>query len=550
MEAHHATYFEAIADAIPDAPVLGQGDRIVTYRQMDERTARLAGALKAAGLTTQSKVAIDMFNCLEWLEAYYGSIKGRFVPVSINYRYLDDELMYLFDNSDAEALIFHASLGERVIRVAQRLPRIKALIQVDDIGGAPVPDGVLDYDDIVNNHAPMERIERSGDDITMWFSGGTTGMPKGVILPIARSAESAMSRELRIRTMGRFDAKPEDLPLDVVEGAKLNWEQGGRPVSLPAAPLMHSTALSYCGPAVIYCGGMVVTLQDHHFDSHQLWQTVDKFKVTTITIVGDAFAKPMTRALEEAAADGKPYDGSSLDTIYSAGVVWSAGVKDRLFDFLPRVILVDNCGSSEGAWYGTQVLRKGDPTSSAAFTPAPNILLLDEHDQPIPKDSDQPGLLASVTGMAGYHKDPEKTAQNFRHINGLWYTTPGDLGRYNPDGTITLIGRGSSVINTGGEKVYPEEVDDVVKQLEDVDDCLVVGTPNERFGQQVTAVVQRRKGGTVSEQEIIDYVRTKLAHYKGPRAVVFVEKVPRLQNGKPDYPTTREIAEKAMADRA
>lgn len=549
LEPHHATYFEAIADVIPEAPALGQGDRVVTYRQMDERSARLAGALAAAGLTTQSKVAIDLYNCLEWLESYYGTIKGRFVPVSINYRYLDDELTYLFDNCDAEALIFHASLGERVVRVAKKLPRIKALIQVDDVGGAPLPPGVLDYDAIVGSHEPMARIERSPDDITMWYSGGTTGLPKGVMIPIRGTATMSMMPMMRIRTLGWFDRSPDSLPDDVVAHAAELWRDGGRPIALPAAPLMHSTALSYCGPAVFYCGGMVVTLPDHHFDSAQLFQTVEQYKVTTITIVGDAFARPMARALEEAAEAGRRFDASSVRTIYSAGVVWSAATKDKLFEYMPEVILVDNCGSSEGAWYGTQVLRKGDPTSSAAFIPSPGVLILDENDRPMPTTSREPGLLASLTSTQGYHKDPDKTRENFRFIEGQWYTTPGDLGRYNDDGTITLIGRGSSVINTGGEKVFPEEVDDVVKTLPDIDDCLVVGTPDERFGQQVTAVVQRRASGASTEQVIIDHVKSKLAHYKAPRAVVFVDKVPRLPNGKPDYPSARQMAEAGLSGR-
>ena len=547
MEAHHATVFEAIAEAIPEAPALAQGDRVRTWSEMDTRAARLAAALTDAGLTTQSTVAIDLYNCNEWMESYFAVLKARLVPVSINYRYLDDELAYLFDNCDAEALIFHASLGERVIRVAQRLPRIKVLVQVDDVGGAEVPPGVLDYEQIATTYEPAPRIARSPDDIVMWYSGGTTGLPKGVVIPIGRSVEFSTSRDGRLRTLGLYGSDPESIPDDLVEGARQLWREGGRPVAIPAAPLMHSTAMSYAGAAIFHCGGMVVTLENHSFDPHQLFEAVEGHRVTTITIVGDAFAKPMTRALEERAEAGRPYDGSSIRTIYSAGVVWSAGVKDRLFRYLPGVLLVDNCGSSEGAWYGTSVLRKGDPTSSASFTPAPGVLLLDEHGNPMPPGTGKPGLLASTTTMAGYHKDPEKTAQTFRFIGDVWYTVPGDYGIFNDDGTVTLLGRGTSVINTGGEKVYPEEVDDVIKTIEDVDDCLVVGTPDERFGQAVTAVVQTRAGATTGEQEVIDWVRARLAHYKAPRRVVFVEKVPRLPNGKPDYPATRKLAEDAVA---
>ncbi len=544
MDYHHATVFEHVADAIPDAPLFAQGDRIVSWSQAEQRSSRLAGLLEDAGLDVQAAVAIDLYNSNEWLESYYGIVKGRQVPVSINYRYLDDELAYLFENSGSQALIYHASMGPRVVEVA-RARGMKVIIQVDDVGGAEVPDGVLDYEAIVTGHRAAPRIDRDADDIVMWYSGGTTGLPKGILVPIGRSAEMNSSREGRLRTLGRFADPPESIPEDIVEGARILWEEGGRPIALPAAPLMHSTAISYAGPAILACGGMVVSLERRPFDAHELFEVVDRHQVTTIAIVGDAFAVPMAAALEEKAASGDPYDGSSVHTIYSAGVVWSADVKDRLFEHLPQVLLVDNCGSSEGAWYGSAIARKGDPTTSAAFVPAPGVLVLDANDQPMKPGTGEPGLLASLTSTKGYHGDDEKTKQNFRFIDGQWYTTPGDLGLLNADGTLTLVGRGSSVVNTGGEKVYPEEVDDVIKQMATVDDCLVFGMPDERFGQIVCAVVQPQTGATLSAEHVTEWVRDRLARYKAPRRIYVVEKVPRLPNGKADYPTCREIAASA-----
>jgi acyl-CoA synthetase (AMP-forming)/AMP-acid ligase II len=308
---------------------------------------------------------------------------------------------------------------------------------------------------------------------------------------------------------------------------------------------MHSTAVSYAGPPIFYCGGMVVTLEDHQFDAARLFEAVEKHGVSTIAIVGDAFAVPMARALEEAAAAGRPFDASSVNTIYSAGAVWSASVKDQLFEHMPDVLLVDNCGSSEGAWYGMAVARKGDATSSAAFIPAEGVLVLDENDEPMEPGTGTPGLLASMTMTAGYHKDDAKTAQNFRYIGGEWYTTPGDLGVLNEDGTLTLVGRGSSVVNTGGEKVYPEEVDDVIKAMAEVDDCLVFGMPDPQFGQIVSAVIQTRAGVVITAEQVTEWVREHLARYKAPRKVYFVDSVPRLPNGKPDYPGAKEIAASA-----
>lgn len=542
MEHHHATVFESIADAIPDAPALICGDQTLTYREVDDRSAALAAAFHDAGLDVQARVAIDLYNCNQWLESLLGTVKGRYVPVSINYRYLDEELEYLLENSDSEALVYHASLGERVSRVARRMPRLKVLIQVDDLGGAPLPDGVLDYETLVNTYRRAERIERSPDDIVMWYSGGTTGMPKGILIPIGRSATMNVSPEGRLRTLGRFMDAPDSIPADPVEGAKQLWEQGGRPIALPAAPLMHSTAMSYAGPAIFAAGGAVVSLEGRRFDAVELFDAVDQHKVTTITIVGDAFAVPMARALEQRRASGAPCDASSVRTIYSAGVAWTAEVKQRLFEHMPQVLLVDNCGSSEGAWYGSSIARQGDSLASSTFIPAPGVLVLDEEGKPMTPGTGIPGLLASLTMTTGYHKDDEKTQQNFRWIEGAWYTTPGDLGILNADGTLTLVGRGSSVVNTGGEKVYPEEVDDVIKANPSVDDCLVLGIPDEQFGQIVCAVVQVKSGVELQPEDITEWVRERLARYKAPRRVLFVDQVPRLPNGKADYTAARDIA--------
>lgn len=543
IQQHHASAFESIADAIPDAPALAQGDRITTWGEMESRASRLSGALLDAGLGIQARVAIDLRNCSEWMESFFGTLKGRQVPVSINYRYLDDELAFLLENSDSEALIFHASLGERVVRVAERIAGMKMLIQVDDIGGAPVPEGVLDYETLVSGHPSAERIERFADDIVMWYSGGTTGLPKGILIPIGRSAEMSGSQEGRLRTLGRFGDSLDSIPVDIAECAKALWSERSRPVAVPAAPLMHSTAISYAGPAIFYCGGMVVTLEGKRFDAHELLRVIEEHRVSTIAIVGDAFAVPILRAFEERVAKGMPCDASSVKTIYSAGAVWSGEIKEQLFQHIPEALLVDNCGSSEGAWYGSSILRRGDSASSASFLPSPGVLVLGEDGLPMPPGTGQPGLLASLTMTKGYHKDSVKTAENFRFIGGEWYTTPGDLGILNEDGSLTLVGRGTSVINTGGEKVYPEEVDNVIKTMPEVDDCLAFGIPDDQYGQMVSAVVQLRSGTNLSAVSVTEWVRARLARYKAPRRVHFVDLVPRLPNGKPDYPGARRLLE-------
>jgi fatty-acyl-CoA synthase len=538
---HHATVLEIVADAIPEAPALIQGDRVVTYADLDSRAARLAAALTGAGLDVQARVAIDLYNSNEWLESYYGVLKDRFVPVSINYRYLDDELRHLLYNSESEALIYHASMADRVVPVA-KAKGMKIIVQVDDVGGADVPDGVVSYDELIGSSEEAPRTRRRADDFVMWYTGGTTGIPKGIVIPQGRSAAMSVSPEGRLRTLGRFSDPPESIDADLGVSARKLWSDGSRPIAIPAAPLMHSTAAAYAGPAIIACGGAVVTLERRTFDADELFAAVDVNRVSTIAIVGDAFAVPMAKALEARAAAGQPYDGSSIKTIYSAGVVWSADVKQRLLDHLPGAMLVDNCGSSEGAWYGSSIVRKGEPATSSSFVPAPGVMVLDDDGAPMAPGTGRPGILASPTATKGYHNDAAKTAANFRMIDGEWYTTPGDLGVLNADGTLTLVGRGTNVINTGGEKVFPEEVDDAVKALPEVDDCLVIGTPDAQYGQIVTAVVQRVPGSSLSEIEVTEWVRGRLARYKAPRRVIFVDKVPRLPNGKADYPRARELA--------
>jgi fatty-acyl-CoA synthase len=511
---------------------------------MDQRAGSLAQACVDAGLGPGSTVAICLFNCLEWMECYYGLLKVRLIPVGINYRYLDDELAFLLDDSDARAVIYHSSLADRVVRVASRLPGMRALVQVDDARDVQVPPNALSYEDIVTSVRPAPRMSRPPEDITMSYSGGTTGRPRGVVAPIGESVELSASQAGRIQTLGRYGSDPASVPADPVAHARQLWEQGGRPVALPAAPLMHTTANFFAGTTILHCGGAIVTLESRRFDPHELCATVGERGVTNIVIVGDAFAKPITRALEAGAPSGQPYDCSSVRTILSAGAMWTADVKGRIFEHLPEVLLIDNCGSSEGAWYGNSVTRKGDATSSSRFVPAPGVVTLDEAGNPLPAWSGIPGLLAAPTTMSGYHKDPDKTAERFQRIGGTLYAVPGDYGALNPDGSLSFIGRGSSVINTGGEKVFPEEVEEIIKTMEQVDDCIVLGLPDDDFGQAVSALVQLRPGASTTDGDIRQCVREHLASYKAPRRVVLVAQVPRLSNGKADYAEAKRLADR------
>jgi fatty-acyl-CoA synthase len=310
--------------------------------------------------------------------------------------------------------------------------------------------------------------------------------------------------------------------------------------AIPASPVMHGSGFMYSSLPTLVSGGTVTTLPTRPFDAHELLRTVAATRTQVLAIVGDAFALPIARALDDGDPDGSTYDTSSLRLICSAGVAWSEHIKARLLDHIPQVRLFDACGSTEGVTYGVRQVRRGDSLSTANFDAAPGLKVFSSEGLELPLG--EIGFLAGPSHGTGYFHEPEKSAETFMLVDGVQYAKPGDLGRLEPDGTITLIGRGVTTINTGGEKVYPAEVEDVVKALPDVDDCLVLGIPDERFGQRVAALVVLAPGSTLDADEIAAAARAKLAGYKVPRVVRIIEQLPRTPNGKIDYATAGELA--------
>ena len=539
MEMHFATVWESIADAIPDLPATTHGSVTRSWSEYDQRSARVAGALTAAGLEPGAKVALFMYNSNEFMESQFGAFKMRGVPINVNYRYLDDELWYLLDNSDSEAIIFHSSLGDRVARVAERLPQLKLLIEVDDGGAGQVP-GALAYDDVMATTEPMERIERSESDLYMLYTGGTTGMPKGVMYDMGGMTRGFVMLGLPMLGL----AAPNDASEigAMIAGASGN---GSTLVSIPAAPLMHGTGcwLGWFIPHL--AGGHVVTLENRSLDAHELLETVERQKVTSVTIVGDSFAKPIIRALDEGKPGGGSYDMSSIGMFISSGVMWTSEVKQEILDRIEQAVLVDAIGSSEGSM-GTQITMKGLPSETATFSKMPETKVFTDDDREIEPGSDEVGMVAAGGNVPiGYYKDEEKSARTFRVINGVRYSFPGDFAKIGADGSLILLGRGSQVINTGGEKVFPEEVEEAVKRVDGVRDCLVVGVENEKFGQAVTAVVSLEDGASIDSDGIITSVKSDLAGFKAPKSVIFVDQVPRAPNGKADYRAAKEYADAA-----
>ncbi len=537
MEMHFATVWESIADEIGDQLALAHGSTTRTWSEFDDRAARIAAAFTEAGLGPDSKIALYMYNGNEYSEAHYAAFKMRGVVVNVNYRYLDDELLYLLDNSDAEALVFHSSLADRIARVAPRSPKLKLLIVVDDGGGHPAVDGAASFEDVVAGHDPMPRITRNEDDIYMLYTGGTTGMPKGVMYAVGGLAGGFIA--------SGFPMVGLPAPAGAGEVAALVRQlvdSGNQLVSIPCAPLMHGTGIWLGGFIPQLAGGVVVSLVSRSLDADELLRTVQQRRATNITIVGDTFAKPIINAIDAANAAGTPYDTSSLKLINSSGVMWTAEVKEQLLDRIQQVVLLDAIGSSEGAM-GMAISMRGLPAATAKFTQSPTTKVFTDDDREVQPGSDEIGMVAAGGNVPlGYYKDAEKSARTFRVINGERYSFPGDMAQVAADGSLILLGRGSQVINTGGEKVFPEEVEEAVKRVDGVLDCLVVGVEDEKFGQAVTAVASRVDGSAVTEAEIIANVKGQLAGYKAPKRVVFVASVPRAPNGKADYKTAKQHA--------
>ena len=535
MSLHFASVWEAISDVVSDRPALICGDNERTWREYDDRASRLASVLAAHGIGADAKVGIYLHNSNEYIETQYGVFKVRGCPINVNYRYKADELVYLLENSDTEALFFQGCYAMRIWEIRKQLPNVKLFVQIDD-GTEALLDGALNYEQAIRDAAPAQRIERSADDVYMLYTGGTTGMPKGVMYSHGQFV-TAMMTGLRRHGL-EIPERLEDVPA-VIEAVT---ETGAQPTSLAACPLMHGTGMWLGTMMPLLQGGTTVTISKLGLDAHRVWGEVEDHGVTHIVIVGDAFARPMLQALQEAEKAGRGYNISSLQQITSSGVMWSQEVKNALLEF-HDMTLVDTMGSTEGGM-GSSVSKRGEAAQTAKFKLSAGVKVFAEDGTEVQAGSGETGKIAT-SGLVplGYYKDPEKSAATFREIDGVRYSFPGDYAVVEADGSITLLGRGSNCINTAGEKVYPEEVEEAIKKHPDIHDCLVVGVADERFGQRIVAVVSQEADTTLSDQDLIDFSRDHLAGYKLPKQVVFVDQVRRANNGKADYKWAQRTAD-------
>jgi len=533
---HFANVYEIISDAVPSAEALVYGDVTRTWAQYDDRAARLANVFAGEGLNPDSKIAICAHNSSEYLEAQYAAFKMRGVPINVNYRYFESELVYLFDNADVEALVYQAHFADRITAIRGKLPKLKLLIEIDDGTGGHI-DGALPYEDAIAGMGPMPRIERSADDIYMLYTGGTTGMPKGVMYRHGDFTEG-------LKLVYDIRGLPRPETAEALGGTvKQLTELGVAPRTLPACPLMHATGMWLGAMAAQSLGGAAVTIPNMHFDPHVLWQTVENRKVTDMAIVGDAFAKPMLSALEAGKAGGGKYDLSSMALMISSGVMFTTEVKRGLLEFGDFTI-IDTMGSTEGGMGSSTMNRQTPESETAKFEMNETTKVFTEDGREVEPGSGEIGMVASG-GMTpiGYYKDPEKSAATFREVGGVRYSFPGDFAKVQADGTLVLLGRGSQCINTGGEKVFPEEVEEVLKSHPSIYDCLVVGIPDDRFGERVTAILSFEDGADrPADTELIDWMHGKIAGYKIPRAIVTVAIVHRAANGKADYKWAKQVA--------
>ncbi len=529
-----ADVLEVVAAEVPDSPAVIQGARVVTWAELDQRAGQVAGYLAGAGLARRSSVAQYLRNSPEYIESLYACLKASLVPVNTNYRYGRGELIYLWDNADVRAVVFHGEFTAQVEMVRVQLPRIRSWLWVDD-GTGPCPGWAVSYQDAATGTArgadpgPAPGPgQRSGDDLLLLYTGGTTGMPKGVMW-----RQDDLFILLGNAARGGYPDEPD------LAYARSRVAREGRRM-LPAAPLMHGAGCFSCVP-ILARGGAVVLLEGHSFDPVEFLDTVDARDVHSASWVGDAFARPVADALD--AHPGR-WHLSSLKTITSGGVVFTEATKRRLLAHAPHLLINDVFGASEAITVGSSLVTKDNiAASDGSFRPRPGMRVIDEAGQDVIPGSGVAGLIAfSGRQPIGYYKDERKTAEVFREIGGRRYSVPGDWAVVAADGTVTLLGRGSACINTGGEKVYPDEVEKVIATLPGVADAVVIGVPHERFGQAVVAVVQAAAGHSLSAAAVISHCKAHLAGYKAPREVIFVASIGRGPTGKVDLNTLRKRA--------
>lgn len=531
-----ADLFEHTVDSVADREVLVVGQQRRTYGQLEERANRLAHHLAARGIGTGDHIGIYGANSVEWIEAALAAYKVRAVPVNVNYRYVTEELRYLLSDADLRAVVYDRELAPRLAAVQPELPLLQHLIHIDDGGSTDVEvaPGSVSFEEAAASGSPERDFpERSGDDHYVLYTGGTTGMPKGVVWR-HEDVFFALGGGIDAYTNERVQSE-----WDLAQRAKL-VDTPMRSLNLP--PLMHGAA-QWGFLRFAFEGNLVVMLR--RFDPEEVWRTIERERINTVAITGDAMARPMIEALEEMGGPAA-FDLSSLAVLASTAAIFSPVVKEQYLERFDHLMIIDAIGSSETGANGMRMVARGDAQSTGGgptVQAARDAVVLDDALNEIAPGG-PPGRLARRGNVPiAYHKDPERSAVTFvTGPSGHRYALAGDMARPEPDGTITLLGRGSQCINSGGEKIFPEEVEAALKAHPAVFDAVAVGVPDERWGQRIAAVIQPRSGLAPTLDDLDAHCRGYLAGYKVPKEVHLVAEVVRSPSGKPDYPWAGRIA--------
>ena len=537
MEFNAADIFEGVVDRVPDREAIVHGSTRLTYKELDARSNKAANALKKLGIKKGSHIGIYAFNCVEWLEIMLGAYKLCAIPININYRYVEEELKYLIDNADMEAIFYHKQFSNKLENIKSHLPLLKDFICIEDNSDEDdVIDKSFNFEDLIANEDESRLdVDRSGDDKYILYTGGTTGMPKGVVWRM---------EDVLMTLGGGIDAVTgEKYPTPEAFADKCLQDQT---IALALAPFMHGGA-QWQSFNSFFSGWKLIINDQVSFDADYVWEVVAKEKVMNLTIMGDAMGRPLCDALPRAIEKG--LDLSSLFVLSSTASVFSASIKDTILEYLPNLFLIDAVGSSETGATGVNIHTKDGKLKDSGGGPKftkPNfseILNLDTKEVIPPSDTETIGYLARKGHVpVAYYKDEEKSKKTFIEVGGVRYSIPGDMAKYEEDGQMTLLGRGSVSINSGGEKIFPEEVEMALKAHPNIFDCLVVGVKDDRWGQKVVAVIQRRENDELSLDDIKDVASKYIASYKMPKEIVFSELIERAPSGKPNYQWAQEFA--------
>jgi len=529
-----ADLFEHTVDAVPDRLCVIDGDRRFTFAELDARANQFGHYLESAGVTAGDHVGIYGVNSEQWVTAMLGSLKVRAVPINVNYRYVEGELAHIINNAGLVACVFDQTFTDRLSHVAGESPDLRVFVHIEDGSGADASGllGSVPFEQAVASGSPERTFPaRSGDDHYVIYTGGTTGLPKGVVW---------RSEDIYFALGQGIDALTgEKVASEFTKAEQAAASEAGM-VFCIIPPLMHGAA-QIATMSQWFIGTTIVLLAK--FEPDAVWDLVDEHGVNAMLITGDAIGRPLIEALE---AEPDRWDASSFIVLSSSAALFSQSVKDRFLERFPNLIITDSIGSTEGGFNGITYAAKGQAIEGGGPTvdPGPDVVVLDDDLQPIEPGDDRIGRLARSGNIPiGYHNDPAKTAETFVEVDGRRYAVAGDFARWTEDGRLVMLGRGTVSINSGGEKIFPEEVEQALKSHPAVFDCIVVGVPDERWGQRVAAVVHFREDHDATVEELADHARSHVAGYKVPRELHRVEAIQRSPSGKPDYPWAKQVAE-------